>query len=183
VRRHHGALCGDLNYGSWGVGSASRLSMELLQAMAGVKLSAVQYKGAGPALTDVIAGHIPMMFVSVGLMVHSWKAGQLRPLGTGSSERLVEFPELPTIAETLPGFRATYWFGLFAPARTPKNTVQKINAAVQGVLGDPSFREQFLAPNFYEPMVGSPEQFALTIRSDAEKWRKLIKDAKLTSDE
>jgi tripartite-type tricarboxylate transporter receptor subunit TctC len=173
----------DLNYGSFGVGSASRLSMELLQAMAGVKLSAVQYKGAGPALTDVIAGHIPMMFVSVGLMAQPWKAGQLRPLGIGSSERLVEFPELPTIAETLPGFRATFWLGLFGPSGTSKNTVQKINAAVQGVLADPGFREQFLAPNFYKAMIGSPEQLASSIRSDAEKWRKLIEDAKLTPDE
>jgi tripartite-type tricarboxylate transporter receptor subunit TctC len=174
---------GDLNYGSFGVGSASRLSMELLQAMTGVKLSAVQYKGAGPALTDVIAGHIPMMFISVGLMAQPWKAGQLRPLGIGSSERLVEFPELPTIAETLPGFRATFWLGLFAPSETPKNTIQKINAAVQGILADPSFREQFLAPNFYEPMIGPPEQLVITIRSDAEKWRKIIQDAKLASEE
>jgi tripartite-type tricarboxylate transporter receptor subunit TctC len=174
---------GDLNYGSFGVGSASRLSMELLQAMTGVKLSAVQYKGAGPALTDVIAGHIPMMFISLGLMAQPWKVGQLRPLGIGSSERLVEFPELPTIAETLPGFRATFWFGLFAPSGTPKNTVQKINAAVQVVLADPSFRDQFLSSNFYKPMIGSPEQLAISIRSDADKWRKIIKDAKLTSDE
>ncbi len=174
---------GDLNYGSGGVGSGPHLSMELLQAMTGVKLSAVQYKGAGPALTDVIAGHIPAMFINVGLAVQPWKAGQLRPLGIGSSERLAEFPELPTIAETLPGFRATFWFGLFAPAATPKNTVQKINAAVQGILADPSFREQFLAPNFYQPMIGPPEQLAITIRSDTEKWRKIIQDAKLTSEE
>jgi tripartite-type tricarboxylate transporter receptor subunit TctC len=174
---------GGLNYGSFGAGSASRLSMELLQAMTGVKLSAVQYKGAGPALTDVIAGHIPTMFVSVGLMAQPWKAGQIRPLGIGSSKRLADFPELPTIAETLPGFRATFWLGLFALAGTPKDTVQKINAAVQGILSDSSFREQFLAPNFYEPMIASPEQLAQSIRSDADKWHKLIKDAKLTSDE
>ena len=174
---------GDLNYGSWGVGSASHLSMGLLQAMTGVQLNAVQYKGAAPALTDVIAGHIPMMFVSVGLMAPPWKAGQLRPLGIGSSERLVEFPELPTIAETLPGFSATFWFGLFAPAGTPTNIIQKINVAVQGILAESSFREQFLAPNFYQSMIGSPEQLAQFIRSDADKWRRLIKDAKLTGDE
>ena len=157
--------------------------MELLQAMTGAKLSAVQYKGAGPALTDVIAGHISTMFISVGLMAQPWKAGQIRALGIGSSKRLAEFPELPTIAETLPGFRATFWLGLFAPARTPKDTVQKINATVQGVLADSSFREQFLVPNFYEPMTASPEQLARSIRSDADKWRKLINDARLTSDE
>jgi tripartite-type tricarboxylate transporter receptor subunit TctC len=174
---------GDLNYGSGGIGSGPHLSMELLQSAASVKLNAVQYKGAGPALTDVIAGHIPMMFINVGLVVQPWKAGQLRAIGIGSSERLRDFPGLPTIAESLPGFRATFWFGLFAPARTPKDIVQKINAAVRGVLADPRFREQFLAPNFYEPMIGSPEQLAATVRSDADKWRKIIKDAKLTSDE
>ena len=94
---------GGFNYGSLGVGSGPHLSMELLQFMSGTKLNAVQYKGAAPALTDVIAGHIPMMFVSTGLIVQPWKAGQLRPLGVGSRERLAQFPELPTVAETLPG--------------------------------------------------------------------------------
>jgi tripartite-type tricarboxylate transporter receptor subunit TctC len=174
---------GELNYGSFGIGSASHLSMELLQAMTRVKLNAVQYKGGGPALTDVIAGHIPMTFINVGLMVQPWKAGQLRPLGIGSSERLVEFPELPTIAETVPGFRATFWFGLFAPAGTPNNTVQRISAAVQGILADPGFRQQFLAPNFYEPMIGPPEQLATTINLDKEKWGAIIRDAKMSAGE
>ena len=173
----------DLSYASFGVGSAPQLSMELLQAMTGTKLNAVQYRGGGPALADVVAGHIPMTFISVGLMAQPWKAGQVRALGVGSSDRLAEFPELPTVAETVPGFRASFWFGLFAPAGTSKDIVQKINTAVQGILADPRFREQFLAPNFYQPMIGSPEQLASTIRSDADKWRKLISDAKLTADE
>jgi tripartite-type tricarboxylate transporter receptor subunit TctC len=174
---------GDLSYASFGVGSAPQLSMELLQAMTGTKLSAVQYRGGGPALADVVAGHIPMTFINVGLMVQPWKAGQLRTLGVGSSERLAEFPELPTVSETVPGFRATFWFGLFAPAGTPKDIVQKINTAVQGILAEPRFREEFLAPNFYQPMLGSPEQLASTIRSDADKWRKLIGDANLAAEE
>jgi tripartite-type tricarboxylate transporter receptor subunit TctC len=174
---------GELNYGSFGVGSASHLSMELLQAKTGVKLSAVQYKGGGPALADVIAGHIPMTFINVGLMVQPWKAGQLRPLGIGSSERLHEIPELPTIAETVPGFRATFWFGLFAPAGTPDSTVQTISAAVQGILADSDFRQQFLAPNFYEPMMGSPEQLAAIIKLEREKWGAVIRDAKMSADE
>jgi tripartite-type tricarboxylate transporter receptor subunit TctC len=115
--------------------------------------------------------------------VQPWKARRLRALGVGSSERLASLPELPTVAETVPGFRATFWFGLFAPAGTPNDIVQKINTAVQGVLADPGFREQVLAPNFYEPMIGSPERLAITIKSDADKWRKIINDAKLTSDE
>jgi tripartite-type tricarboxylate transporter receptor subunit TctC len=170
---------GGFNYGSLGVGSGPHLSMELLQFMSGTKLNAVQYKGAAPALTDVIAGHIPMMFVSTGLIVQPWKAGQLRPLGVGSRERLAQFPELPTMAETLPGFTALVWFGLFAPNGTPREIVVKINTAVQRILADRGFRDRFLTPNLYEPMPGSPEQFANDIRRDSERWQKVIRDAKL----
>ena len=170
---------GGINYGSLGVGSGPHLSMELLQSMSGTKLNAVQYKGAAPALTDVIAGHVPMMFVSTGLTVQAWKAGQLRPLGVGSRERLAQFPELPTVAETLPGFTALVWFGLFAPSGTPSDVVIKINHAVQRILADRDFRDRFLTPNLYEPMSGSPEQFAEQIRLDAERWQKVIRDAKL----
>ena len=170
---------GGINYGSLGVGSGPHLSMELLQSMSGTKLNAVQYKGAAPALTDVIAGHVPMMFVSTGLIVQAWKAGQLRPLGVGSRERLAQFPELPTVAETLPGFTALVWFGLFAPSGTPRDIVVKINNAVQRMLADRDFRDRFLTPNLYEPMSGSPEQFAEQIRLDAERWQKVIRDAKL----
>jgi tripartite-type tricarboxylate transporter receptor subunit TctC len=147
--------------------------------MSGAKLNAVQYKGAAPALTDVIAGHVPMMFVSTGLIVQPWKAGQLRPLGVGSRERLAQFPELPTVAETLPGFTALVWFGLFAPSGTPRDIVVKLNTAVQRILADRSFRDRFLTPNLYEPMPGSPEQFAEDIRRDSERWQKVIRDAKL----
>jgi tripartite-type tricarboxylate transporter receptor subunit TctC len=171
---------GMLNYGSFGVGSAPQMSMELFQARAGVRLNAVQYKGGGPALTDVIAGHIPMMFVSVGAMAQPWKADQLRPLGVGSVKRLAQFPELPTIAESIPGFSAAFWMGLFAPSRTPGDVVAKINTDVQRVLADADFQEKFLAPNFYEPVTGSPEQFAAFIKADAARWSTVITDAKLT---
>jgi tripartite-type tricarboxylate transporter receptor subunit TctC len=168
-----------LNYGSLGVGSGPHLSMELLQSMTGAKLNAVQYKGAAPALTDVIAGHIPMMFVSTGLILQPWKAAQLRAIGVGSRERLTQFPELPTIGETLPGFTALVWFGLFAPNGTPRDIVVKINNAIQHILADRDFRDRFLTPNLYEPISGSPEQFAQDIHRDAERWQKVIRDAKL----
>jgi len=174
---------GQLNYGSLGVGSGSHLNMELLQASAGVKLNAVQYKGAGPALTDVIAGHIDTMFVSIGLAIEPWKAGQLRPLGVGSSARLAQLPDLPTLGEAMPGFRAAVWFGLFAPRGTPPDVVMTINGAVQRVLADPAFRRRFLVPNVYEPMIGSPEQLAEAITADAAQWRKVIADAKIAIEE
>lgn len=171
---------GALNYATIGVGSSSHLSMEMLESVAGVKLSPIHYKGGAPALTDVIGGHIPMVFLSLTLIAQPSKAGQLRPLAVGSTKRLAQFPELPTVAETLPGYEAAVWFGLFAPRGTPQDIVVTLNAEVQKVLADPEFRDTFLVPNFYEPIIGSPEQFAQYVRSDAMKWGKVVQDAKLS---
>jgi tripartite-type tricarboxylate transporter receptor subunit TctC len=143
----------------------------------------VHYKGGGPALTDVIGGHVPMIILSTTLTAKPYRAGQLRILGVGSPQRLAAFPELPTIAESgLPGYEAVSWFGLFAPAGTPREVVGKINADVQHVLADPDFREKFLAPNYFEPVTGSPEQFGAYVKREAEKWSKVIKAAKITVD-
>ena len=169
-----------LSYGTAGTGTMTNLSGELFKHLIGApEITHIPYKGAAPGVTDLAAGHIPMMFVSTGLIVQPWKAGQLRPLGVGSRERLAQFPELPTVAETLPGFTALVWFGLFAPAGTPRDIVVKINNAVQRMLADRDFHDRFLAPNLYEPMSGSPEQFAEQIRLDAERGQKVIRDAKL----
>jgi tripartite-type tricarboxylate transporter receptor subunit TctC len=118
-------------------------------------------------------------FVSTGMIVQPWKAGKLRPLGAGSPQRIPQLPELPTVAETLPGFTAVVWFGLFAPSGTPREIVTKINESVQRILAEPAFRERTLVPNFYESMPGTPEQFAEHIRADAARWSKVIRDAKI----
>jgi len=174
------AAPGELNYATLGVGSSSHLSMEMLQSMAGVKLSPVHYRGGAPALTDVIGGHIPIVFLSATLIAQPAKAGQLRPLAAGSSRRLAQFPELPTVAEALPGYESTVWFGLFAPRETPQHIVTILNTEVQKVLADPEFRDTFLAPNFYEPIIASPEQFARYVQLEALKWGKVVQDAKLS---
>jgi tripartite-type tricarboxylate transporter receptor subunit TctC len=171
---------GELNYATLGIGSPSHLNMEMLQSMAAMSLTPVHYQGGAPALTDVLGGHVPMLFLSVTLIAQPWQAGQLRPLAVGSSKRLVRFPELPTVAETMPGFEAAVWFGLFAPRTTPPEIVAKLNAEVQRVLADPEFRDNFLGPNFYEPIAGSPQEFAQYVRSDATKLGKVIQDAKLS---
>ena len=174
---------GQLNYGSLGIGSGPHLSMELLQAMSGAKLTPVHYKGAAPALTDVVAGHIPMMFVSTGMIVQPSKGGQIRALGAGTAERMEQLPDLPTVAETLPGFTAVVWFGLFAPSGTPREIVAKINESVQRILAEPGFRARTLVPNFYGTMPGSPDEFAGHIRADAARWMKVIQDAKIAIDD
>ncbi len=174
---------GELNYATLGVGSSAHLNMEMLSSMAGIKLTPVHYRGGAPALTDVIGGHVPMMFISTTLMAQPWKAGQLRALAVGSAKRLPEFPDLPTVAESgLPGFEAVSWFGLFAPRGTPADVVAKINADVQSVLAEPAFREKVLGPNYYEPITGSPAEFAAFVARDAAKWSKVIKDAKITAE-
>jgi tripartite-type tricarboxylate transporter receptor subunit TctC len=174
---------GELNYGTFGIGSASHLNMAMFEGMAGIKLAPVHYRGGAPAVTDVIGGHIPMLFVSVTLMAQPFKTGQLRALGVGGAKRLAQFPDLPTIAESgLPGFQAVSWFGLFAPAGTPNPIVAKVNADVQQILASAAFRQQFLDPNFYEPIPGTPEQFAEYVRTDAARWANALKDTTIKID-
>jgi tripartite-type tricarboxylate transporter receptor subunit TctC len=173
---------GALNYATLGIGSSSHLSMEMFEAMTGTKLSPVHYKGGAPALTDVIGGHVPIVFLSMTLTAQPSKAGQLRILGVGSTRRLAQFPDLPTIAETVPGYESAVWFGLFAPRGTPQDVVGTINAEVQKTLEDREFQETFLLPNFYEPLLGSAEQFARFVQSDSTKWGMVMRDAKLSVD-
>ena len=174
---------GTLNYGTYGVGSTGHLNMEMFERMAGVQMVAIHYKGATPALTDVIAGHIQTMFISVGSAVQPWKAGNLNVLGVGSKERLAGLPDIPAIAESgLPGFEAVSWFGLFAPAGTPSAIVGQLNALTQHVLNEPAFRAAVLDPQFFEPMPGSPQDFADFIKADAEKWQRVIRVANVKVD-
>jgi tripartite-type tricarboxylate transporter receptor subunit TctC len=174
---------GELNYGTYGIGSAGHLNMEMFQGMAGVRLTPVHYRGATPALTDVIAGHIPMMFINIGSVAEPWKAGQVKVLAVGSAKRLAQYPDLPTVAESgVPGFEARSWFGLSAPAGTPREVVLKINGEVKRIFADPDYREKVLVPNNLEPMANSPEEYAELIKSDAQKWAKVIRDANLKVD-
>ncbi len=174
---------GELNYGTFGIGSTGHLNMEMLQIASGVKLVAVHYKGATPALTDVIAGNIQMMFINASSAIGPWEAGKLKLLAVGSNKRISRFPDIPTVAESgLPGFEAVSWFGLFAPRRTPSDIITQVNADVRRVFEDVEFREGFLAPNMFEPMTGSPGQFSAFIMSDAQKWRNVIRDTKLRLD-
>jgi tripartite-type tricarboxylate transporter receptor subunit TctC len=171
---------GGLNYGTFGLGSAGHLNMEALQAQAGVKLTAVHYRGAAPAMTDVIAGHIQLMFVSFGSALQSWKGGQLKMLAIGSPKRLPDYPDLPTVAEgALPGFEAKSWFGLFATGGTPRAIVTKINADVRKIIDSPDFATTFLAKQMMQSITSTPEAYAELIRTDSRLWAKVIAAANL----
>jgi tripartite-type tricarboxylate transporter receptor subunit TctC len=171
---------GELTFGTAGVGSAPHMNMVLFESMAGVKLTPVHYRGAAPALTDVIAGHVNLMSVSVSLALPPFRTGQVKIFGIGSNQRLAPAADIPTVAENgLPGYEAVTWFGLFATAGTPRAIIDKINAEVQKILAEPTFREKFLAPQMFEPMGSSPEQFADYIKGETQKWAKVIREAKL----
>jgi tripartite-type tricarboxylate transporter receptor subunit TctC len=171
---------GEINYASYGVGSTGHLNMEMFQGAAGVKLVPVHYKGAAPALTDVIAGHVPLMFISVSSVLEPWRAGKLKLLAVGSPRRLPQLPEVPTVAESgLPDFRAMTWFGLFSTGGTPRPIVARINGDVQRILADPAFRDRFLTPQMFEPITSSSEHFAEFLKSETQKWGKVIRDANL----
>ena len=174
---------GELNYGTLGIGSSSHLNTVSFETQAGIKLTPVHYRGGAPALTDVIGGHTQVLFISVTLMNQPWQAGQLKALGVGGLKRVPQFPDLPTVAESgLPGYQAVSWFGLFAPAGTPPEIVRKINADVQRILTDPDFQQKFLTPAFFEPILGSVEQFSDYVKAEQAKWGKLIADNKVTAE-
>jgi len=168
---------GEINYCTFGIGSSGHLIIELLQSLTGTRFTAVHYKGAAPALTDLIGGHIQMMIVSIGLVTQGWQAGQLKVLGFGSKTRIAQFADVPTIAETLPGFEAASWYGLAAPAGTPSAIIERLSAETQRIFAEPEFRDRFLAPNMIFSIAGSPEDFAARITADDAKWGKVIRDA------
>jgi tripartite-type tricarboxylate transporter receptor subunit TctC len=166
---------GTINYGTFGIGSSGHLNIVLLEGMTGAKFTPVHYRGAAPAITDLVGGHIQMMIVSIGLVRQAWQAGSLKILGFGSTERIAQYPEVPTLAESgLPGYEAGSWYGLFAPKGTPRDIVGKLNAETQRIFSDPSFRERFLTPSFIFPIVSSPEAFAERIRTESANWEKVI---------
>jgi tripartite-type tricarboxylate transporter receptor subunit TctC len=171
---------GAFNYATFGIGSTSHVSMELFESMTGTKLTPVHYKGGAQALTDVIGGHVPTTFLSLTLTAEPSKAGQLRILGVGGARRVTQFPDLPAIAETVPGYESSTWFGLFAPRGTPQGIVASINADVQKILTDPEFSEAFLKPSFYEPLLGPPDEFAHFVQAETVKWGAVMQNAKLS---
>lgn len=171
---------GEITYATAGIGSAPHLNLVLFQQLAGVRLTPVHYRGAAPALNDLMAGHVNLMSVAVNLAVQPWRAGKLKILAIGTAERLPEIPDLPTAAESgLPGYESYAWFGMFLPAGTPREVVMKLNGETRRVFADPTFREKLLAPQMFQSMVTEPEPFAAFIRAEQAKWAKVIRDAGL----
>ena len=138
----------------------------------------MHYRGAAPAITDLLGGHIQMLIVAIGLLRQNIEAGKLKAVAIGSRQRLPQYPDLPTLSESgLPGFEAGSWYGLAAPKGTPREIVERLSAETQKIFGDPAFREKFLAPAVTFSIASPPDQFAERMRADLAKWGKVIKAA------
>jgi tripartite-type tricarboxylate transporter receptor subunit TctC len=174
---------GELNYGTYGAGSTGHLNMELFEVLTGTKLTAVHYRGAAPAVTDVIGGHIQLMYVSVGTGLPQVQDGKVKLLAIGSKKRMAALPDVPTVAESgLPGYEAVSWFGLFGPPGMPASTVAKINAEVRSLFADPEIKKSVLDRYYFESLAGTPQQLSDRIKADEPKWRKIIQDAKIKAE-
>jgi tripartite-type tricarboxylate transporter receptor subunit TctC len=170
---------GKVRYGSSGPGSASHLAAELFASMAGLELLHVPYKGTGQALTDLLAGHIDLMFAPAQTVMPQIESGKLIALAQTGAKRSEALPNIPTVAEAgLSGYSAVGWFGLFAPANTPKSVLQKINQTVMFVLAQDRVRKAMLERGS-DPASGSADDFAAFLRLDQSKWAKLIRDNKV----
>lgn len=166
---------GKLNYASAGNGVANHLAMELFKHMAGVDILHVPYKGAPQAVSDVVAGHMNMMFNSIAPIVAHIKAGRVRVLGIASAARSPQLPDVPTISEAgVPGFEAVNWFGLFAPAGTPRHIVGRLNEATVDILRARETQSQFIALGA-DPVGSSASEFADFVRRDLENYAQIVK--------
>jgi tripartite-type tricarboxylate transporter receptor subunit TctC len=170
---------GRLNFPSSGNGGVSHLSAEMFRYAAGIDITHVPYRGAGPALTALLAGEMQLMMATTPVALPQMKAGRLIALAVTSRERSPLAPDLPTIAESgYPGFEADTWYGMLAPAKIPPALVVQVNAAVTKMLAQPDFKER-LAHEGAQPAGGTPAQFAAYIKSETDKWAKIVRMAKV----
>jgi tripartite-type tricarboxylate transporter receptor subunit TctC len=168
---------GKIAIASGGTGATTHLAAELLQTHAGIKLIHVPYKGAGPALTDVVGGQVPATFTSMATAAPFAKSGRLRILGVTSPKRLAAFPDVPTFEESgVRGMVFEHWWGVMAPAATPRPVIDKLHAAIAKALAAPDLRDRFAALAV-EPRTNTPEQFRALLESDLRRWAKVVKDA------
>jgi len=167
---------GKINFGSGGVGTSPHLSGELLKVLAGINIVHVAYRGTAPAVTDLLAGQVQVVFDNLPGSIGHIKAGNLRALGVTAAKRVAALPDVPAIGETVPGYDANVWYGIAVPKGTPAEIVSKLNTAVNAVLADPKLKTRIHELGG-EPLPMSPDQFGKLVRSETDKWAKVIKEA------
>src|SRR5262252_6791967 len=168
---------GTVTFGTAGVGTALHIAGLELENLAGIEMTAVHYRGAAPALTDLLAGHIDAVIMGPSVALSSVQAGKLKMLAFASAKRQPQFPDVPTVAETVPGYEATVSFGLFAATGTPADIVRKVNADVQAIVGEPEFRKRFLERFAVEPVPGPLDAFSAYLRKESAMWGDVIRKA------
>ena len=172
---------GELNFGSSGNGSPQHLGATMLQSMTGTKMNHVPYKGAAPAVADLLPGRIQVWIGAANTLLPHVREGKLRLLASSAPERFPNLGNVPTIGESVPGYALDPWLGLFVPARTPSDAVTKIHAEVVKILGSPDLKAK-LGPQGIELVTSSPAEFTRFIREDNAKWGKIIKEAGIKAD-
>lgn len=171
-----------LRYASSGNGSVQHLSTEMLKAATGADLLHVPYKGSGQAVVDLMAGQVDVNFDTMPTVLSYIKGARLRAIAVGAPQRTVQLPDVPTVSESgVPGFEATNWYGLFAPAKTPKEIVARLNRDVNAALKAPEMRERIINSGG-EPVGNTPEEFTRFLSAETAKWGKIIKEAKIKFD-
>jgi tripartite-type tricarboxylate transporter receptor subunit TctC len=165
---------GEISYGSAGVGALQHLSTSLLSNMAGINMVHVPYKGGGPASVAVASGEIQMLLTPASEVVPHIQSRRVRPIAVSSSTRITQFPDLPTIAETLPGFEFTSWMGTFAPAGTPKAIIDRLNLELKKAVADPDVASNLSAQTL-DPMYMTPEEFAKEMKVQYDKYGHVVK--------
>ena len=173
---------GSISYASAGNGTAPHIAAELFKQMTGVDMVHVPYKGSSPALTDTLSGQTQVMFPSLVAASGHMKSGKLRGLAISGKARSPLFPSLPTVSEAgVKGFEITQWYGFFAPAKTPKEIVDRLNQEIVAVMNDPDTKAKFAAQGA-DIVTSNPEAFGKLVQSEIAKWSQLIKTAKITAD-
>jgi len=165
---------GEIVYGSAGNGSYVHLSMALMASMADIKMIHVPYKGGGPSAAALVAGETQAQLATIGSLTPHLKSKRVRPLGVSSDERVPQYPDVPAIAEFVPGYEFTAWVGCFAPAGTPKPIIDAVNGALKKALADPDVAKKLNAQTL-APLYMTPEQFAARIKADYDKYAKVVK--------
>jgi tripartite-type tricarboxylate transporter receptor subunit TctC len=167
---------GKLTYASFGVGSSAHLTFELFKGMTGTDLLHVPYKGGGPAIADLLAGQVSIYIPVLPSVVQLHKTGRLRLLAVTGAKRSSALPEIPAVAETVPGFEASNWFGLMAPAGTPPEVVARLNAEAGKAMQAADVREKLAALGF-EFQTSTPQEFSAFLRRETDKWAKVVKSS------
>jgi tripartite-type tricarboxylate transporter receptor subunit TctC len=170
-----------LNFATAGAATSSRLSVELFKSTTLLDAVLIHYKGGGPALTDLLGGHVDAMIASAGLVLSQVKSGRLTVLAVTSRERSALVPGVPAVSEFVPHFEAQSWVGVLAPAGTPRTVIARLNDVLRKSIAQPEARERF-AQQGYEIVGSTPEQFGVWIRSESDKWGKIIRERGITAE-